>query len=137
MFLSFFRVQPPFTGRSVFRQKASGASRIVYLVLLIAYSKSQFKVDSPTLQGTPPGVPPQGGTLKVLPCHPTLDLGRQRRWGGGGLWYLGGGDLGRLGDTGGETSSEPRRWGPLSVRARVWLLYPAGLSMVPTHSLTQ
>ena len=60
-------------------------------------SKSHFKVLSPTLQGTPPGVPPQGGTLKVLPCHPTLDprpeggvppdhptldLRRQRRWGG-------------------------------------------------------
>jgi hypothetical protein len=91
----------------------------------------------------PPNVPPDHPTLDLRPergsppPHPTLDLGRQRRWGGGGLWYLGGGDLGRLGDTGGETSSEPRRWGPLSVRARVWLLYPAGLSMVPTHSLTE
>ena len=69
-------------------------------------SKSQFKVDSPTLQGTPPGVPPQGGTLKVLPCHPTLDprpeggvppdhptldLRRQRRWGAGDLGTQGGG----------------------------------------------
>ena len=69
-------------------------------------SKSHFKVLSPTLQGTPPGVPPQGGTLKVLPCHPTLDprpergvppdhptldLRRQRRWGGGDLGTQGGG----------------------------------------------
>ena len=36
------------------------------------FSKSHFKVLSPTLQGTPPGVPPQGGTLKVPPPPPTL-----------------------------------------------------------------
>ena len=53
--------------------RVGGGSAAARVARLREYhSKSHFKVLSPTLQGTPPGVPPPGGTLKVPPPPPTL-----------------------------------------------------------------